>query len=376
MKVKMIKAIVVSIVIILADSSVSYASESDELLDTYEFDELNESLRELFPEEQLDFKGIVGDLISGELTLTGELLNRLVAEKVSYAFSSCRENLVHILVLALIAALFSNFSNIFQNRQISDVSFYAVYLLLLALCLNSFQLVVDWVSQGIETITRFMSVFCPVYMIAVSVAKGSVSAVAFYHLALLLIYLVELLILNILLPMIHIYMMIKILDHLAKEEYLSKFAELIQIAVEWILKTFAAVVIGLNVIQGLINPAIDAIKRSTITRSAEAIPGIGDALGGTADVVLGTAVLVKNGIGMSGTIICMALCVVPLVQTGCIVLIYKLAAAVIQPISDKRVVACVESVSDGCRLLLKVIYTTGLLFLLTIVIVSAVTSHV
>ncbi len=55
---------------------------------------------------------------------------------------------------------------------------------------------------------------------------------------------------------------------------------------------------------------------------------------------------------------------------------YKLAAALIQPVSDKRIIGCVESVGEGCRLLMQVVFTTGLLFLLTIVIVSAVTANV
>ena len=81
----------------------------------------------------------------------------------------------------------------------------------------------------------------------------------------------------------------------------------------------------------MINPAIDTVKRSVVTRSAEAIPGVGDAIGGITEVVLGTAVLVKNGIGMTGAVICIALCVVPMLQIICIIFLYKLMAALIQP---------------------------------------------
>ena len=94
------------------------------------------------------------------------------------------------------------------------------------------------------------------------------------------------------------------------------------------------------------------------------------------EVVLGTAVLIKNGIGMTGAIICIALCVVPLVQIGCITLLYHLAAAVIQPVSDKRIVGCVETAGEGCRMLMRVVFTTGMLFLLTIAIVTAVTGNI
>ncbi len=358
------------------DDAQERAGQLGQVIDEYDFDEVNASLRELFPDAKLDFKETAAELMSGDLSLTADLLGRLAKDQLIYAFQSGKENLVHILLIAVIAAVFSNFSSIFQNRQISEVGFYMLYLLLIALCLNTFGAVMDWVSEGIESLTSFMGVFCPLYFLSVAVAKGSVTAVAFYNLVLLLIYLVEVLIVNILLPAIHIYIMVKVLNFLSEEDYLSKFAELIEMVVSWTLKTILTCIVGLNIVQGLMSPAIDTVKRSALTRGAEAIPGIGDAIGGVTEVALGTAVLVKNGIGMTGAVICLSLCILPLVEIGGIALMYKLAVALIQPVSDKRITGCVESVGEGCRLLMQVVFTTGLLFLLTIVIVSAVTSQV
>lgn len=353
---------------------IDITDSSESMLNDFDFDEIDDSLAQIFPEEKIEFKDTVMQIISGDMELTGAILNRLVKEQIGYAFGSCKTNLIHMLLIALMAALFTNFSKVFQNKQISEMSFYILYLMLIALAINSFQIVIDWVGDGINTISGFMSVFCPIYFMAVSVAKGSITAVAFHNLVLFLIYLVELIISKFLLPLIHVYIMIRVLNHLSEEDYLSKFAELLETITSWILKTVVASVVGLNLIQGLINPAIDTVKRSAITRGAEAIPGIGDVLGGTAEVLLGTAVLIKNGIGMAGAMICFAICLVPLIQVALIILMYKLSAAVIQPISDKRVTGCLESVAEGCNLLLRVVFTTGVLFLLTIVIVSALTN--
>lgn len=347
-----------------------------EILGQLDFQETNEQLKELFPEERLDFKETVTELISGDTKATASLLNRMVRDQVFYAFRSARKNLIQIILLALIAAVLNQFSSVFQNRQIAEISFYAMYLLLLALCLNTFGAVMDWVSDGIENLTSFMGAFCPLYFLAVSIAKGSVTASAFYQAVLFLIYLVEMIIGKIVLPSIHIYIMVKVLNFLSEEKYLNRLSELLEIAISWILKTVLALVVGLNIVQGLISPAVDMVKRSTLTKSAEAIPGIGDAIGGVTEVVLGTAVLVKNGIGMTGAIICVSLCLIPIVEIGCIVLMYKLTAALLEPVSNERVIGCIESVSEGGRLLIKVVFTVGLLFLVTIVIVSAVTGNV
>ena len=201
-----------------------------------------------------------------------------------------------------------------------------------------------------------MGVFYPVYFLAVAVAKGSVTGVAFYNLVLFLIYAVEIIIGNVLLPMVRVYMIIRVLNFLGPEDMLGKLSEFLEL------------------IQGMISPAIDTVKRSTVLKGAEAIPGVGNLLGGMTEVALGTAVLVKNGIGMTGAVICIALCVIPLVQTAGTALLYKLAAAVIQPVSDERVTGCVEAVGEGCQILLQIVFTVGVLFLLTIAIVAAVTN--
>lgn len=348
----------------------------ERMIEDFDYEDVDKMLDTLFPKEGLTFKDTLASVLSGDQKFSLDLVKKLVGHQLAGAFTGSRKNLMHILVIALIAAVFHNFSNVFGSRQVCEISFYILYLLLIALCLSSFQLVMEWVCEGVEKLTAFMGVFCPVYFLAVSLAKGSVTAVAFYNLMLFFIYLVEMVIVYFVIPVIHIYIMVKVLDFLSAQEYLSKFAELIEVMVSWLLKTLVACTLGFNVIQGMISPAIDTVKRSTVSRTAEAIPGVGDAIGGVTEVVFGTAVLVKNGIGVTGMLICLAICLVPLVQTGVISLMYKLAAAMIQPVSDKRVTGCVECVGDGLRLLMRVIYTTGLLFLLTIALVSFVTNSV
>ena len=175
----------------------------DALLSQYDFNEIDRSLKEMFPEEQLAFKETLMGLLSGDLTFSVGLLGRLVKDQLGYAFRSSRDNLIHMLIIALLAAVFSNFSKVFQSRQISDISFYALYLLLIALAISSFEAVADWVRGGIEALTAFMGVFCPLYFLAVSIARGSATSVAFYHLVLFLIFLTEVLILDFLLPLLH-----------------------------------------------------------------------------------------------------------------------------------------------------------------------------
>jgi len=356
------------------EDEISQDEIENQLIDMFDFNEIDNVLAEIFPDEKLSFVDILTMIIDGEMELSAETLLDLVKNELLYNLQSNRSMIVHILLIAIIAAMFTNFSNAFQSKQISEISFYILYLLLITICLNSFRVVVESVTASVDQLTLFMKVLCPVYFLAVAIAKGSVTAVGFYSLVLILILLVEMLILNFLLPLVHVYIMMKVLNFLSMEDYLSKFAELLELVISWTLKTVLAFIIGLNVIQGLIGPAIDSVKRSVITKGAEAIPVVGDAIGGIAEVVVGTAVLLKNGIGIVGAVICIVICAAPLIEMALLTLLYKLIAAVIQPISDKRIVGCVSSVGEGCQMLVKVLFTVGVLFLLTVAVVASSTT--
>jgi len=359
---------------ITEEDEVTQSEIENKLIDMFDFNEIDDVLKDIFPEERLSFSDILLSIISGDIDLSWESILDLIKDQLLYNFQTNKSMIVHILLIAIIAAVFTNFSNAFQSKQISEISFYILYLLLITICLNSFRVVIESVTASVDQLTLFIKVLCPVYFLAVAIAKGSVTAVGFYNLVLVLICLVEMLILNFLLPMVHVYIMMKVLNFLSLEEYLSKFAELLETLISWTLKTLLAFIVGLNVIQGLISPAIDSVKRNVITKGAEAIPVIGDAIGGVAEVVLGTAVLLKNGIGIVGAVICIGICAVPLIEMAIMTLVYKLTAAVIQPVSDKRIVGCVSSVAEGCQMLVRVLFTVGVLFLLTVAVVAASTS--
>ncbi len=359
----------------------AYASEEErieesaqELMGQMDTDEINRMMEEIFPGRKVSFEVLIKEIFSGDISKGLETAGGFLKEQFFYQFQSQKAGMIHIFLIAFIAAVFSNFSSIFKNRQVSDISFYVLYLLMIMICLNAFGTLTDMAGERISILLDFMKVLGPVYMIAVGMAKGVGSALSFYSLILILIFLIELLILNFLLPLIHVWVMVQILNFLSPEEYLSKFGELIEMLISWILKSLLAGVIGLNIIQGLLHPAVDSVKRNALTKTIQIIPGVGDVLGGAGSVLVGTAVLIKNGIGVGGAVVCMGIFLFPLLEIACYAFAYRLIAALVQPVSDGRIVGCISGMAKGCQMMMRIVFTTGILFLLTIAIIAATTS--
>ncbi|MEE1085992.1 MAG: stage III sporulation protein AE [Schaedlerella sp.] len=386
---KILKIFLVFLSVIIWDMSVSAAPENgaedaelesiyqetqDAILEKIDFSEIDESISELLPGEKIKFRDVMAALLEGEWKTTGNILLRFLKDQLFYEFRANKQNLIHILLIAVVAAVFSNFSSVVQSRQISEIGFYILYVLLITLCLNTFRIAIAGIEEDLQNILNFMTVFCPGYFLAMAVAVGSSSAIWFYNLVLLLIFLSEMLMLRFLIPVIHVYIIVQVMNHMFPEDFLGKMAELLKRFVGWFLKSALGIVVGINIVQGLIAPSIDLVKRSTVTKTIESLPGIGNIFGSAADVVLGTAVLLKNGIGMAGAVILLLICAVPIIQMALLVLFYQLTAALVQPVSDKRITECISSVGEGYELMMRVLLTILLLFLLTIAIAAASTS--
>ena len=344
------------------------------MLEEFDFSEIDENLQQLFPEQRIRFRDVVETILSGNWDEMKQMLKGYLSDQFAYEFRNNKKNLVYMLILAIVAAVFTNFSNALKSKQASQISFYVLYMLLITLCLNTFRLAVSGVERRLELLTDFMHFFCPGYFLAVAFASGSGSALLFYQGILVLIYLVELVILKFLLPVVNVYIMVQVMNYMLGEDVLSELGELLKKAVLWSLKTLLGVVVGINVIQGLLTPAMDALKRSTLSKALEAIPGIGNTFGSMADVVLGTTVLIKNGIGIAGAVLILLVCLAPVIQIVLLTFFYKLAAALVQPVSDKRITMCISSIGSGYELMLKILCTVMVLFLLTLAVVAASTS--
>ena len=343
---------------------------AESLFDELDTDQIDRVLKEAYSREKVRFRDVVQAMMDGEQTISPELIVDFVADTL---FGLVRENrpaMLQMLLLLIVAAVFTNFSGVFQSSQIADCAFYIVYILLIAVCLTGFSSTTETVEQGLETLLTFMKVLAPAYFLCMTAATGSVSGMGFYQLILILIYLVELVIVRFVLPLVHVYLMVQILNYLSGEEYLSKTGELLETLISWVMKTMLACVTGVSVIQGILSPAIDQVKRSVWTKGAEMLPGIGDAIGGVTEVVLGTAVLIKNAVGMAGAVLSVGICLLPILNMG----VLTILAAVVQPISDKRIVEVLSSMGNACRMLFSIIFTTSILFLVTIAVTAASTS--
>lgn len=353
------------------ENSGEYRTEQiqQEMLEDMELEEVEQAVDDLL-EADISFTDMIGKMIQGGQALDISVWKETIGEVFIDTLGIQKKACIHILLLALLASVFSNLSRVFQNQQIGEISFYMIYLLLFVLLLKTFDGFSSQIRNVLTGIVEFMRALQPSYYLAMTAATGISTAAVFYQMIIFIIYLAEKIILKMLLPGIRIYMLMELINYLTREEFLSKMTELLKSAVLWILKTMVGIILGIQLIQRLISPAVDALKRTVLGKTAGAIPGLGNIFTGITEMVLGSAVLIKNCLGAAAVIIMLLTAIPPIVRLGVSSVFYQFIAALVQPVTDKRMVGCIHTMGESIGMLLKLLITVEILFLLTVTILA------
>lgn len=340
-----------------------------------EYGEIENVLEEILG-RQIHFGEMVKNISQdGELLSLGKgigLLGNVLQEQLK----NHGQTITYLVILIVSAAVLSVIAGAFRNRQISDMGFYMIYLMLFLIMMRSFGVCYSVTENVINDLMDFMKVLMPTYLMAVAVSAYQTSALLYYEGFLLLIYYLQKLVAVVILPAIRGYVLFTMLSYLGQEDFFSKGRAGMKKAILFLMKAMIGVSTGLQMIQGMITPAVDELKHTAISRGVSSLGNLGNIAQGVTDVILGSGALLKNGIGVAAAVMIVAICLAPVAEVGCYVIFYHLLAAAAEPISDKRIMNAIGDLGEGLGLLAKLLVTIGALFLLTIAIVCATTGGI
>lgn len=347
----------------------------DEMWQEYGLDRLEEGLKALFPKTGISAGEMLSRLMNGDVAGALGYFFQGTISSMADSFSGMKNILVWLVVLGVVSALVTHFVEIFDKHQVAELSFYFMYLLQAAILLKCFSQVMQTALDSMEEIVLFVKLLVPTYILAVGVASGTTTVSAYYQLVLALIYGVECILTGFLLPLIYSYMMLAVTNGIFSEEKLTLLMEFLEKGIGWILKAALGAVTGISLFQAVITPAIDSMKSMALKKAVSAIPGVGNAAEGIFELAVGSAVIVKNSVGVFLLILLLGLCLAPMLKIFLVGLLLKGAAAFMGIVSDKRITACADRTGDAVMMLFRTVGTAMLLFLICLSVVAAATNR-
>ncbi|NLY29345.1 MAG: stage III sporulation protein AE [Firmicutes bacterium] len=294
----------------------------------------------------------------------------LVQELFQYLFREVVANvrlLTGLLVLAVMGALLQNLQVSFLSSDSIDVSVACCLLVLLHLSLNSFQVAAAAGAGAIDAMTSLMYALLPLLSTTLAAVGGVTSAALMHPILVVTVGLMGMLIQQVIFPLLRVAVVLGIAGNLFHEFPIKRLAALAERAAGLLLGTafvaFAAVVTA----RGMLAPVADGVTmRAAKYLGGKIMPILGNTFAQALDVAVGGSLLIKNGLGVLGLSGILLIAAFPLVKILALVFIYRIVTAVIEPISDSRLVSAMASCGNILTVVFVAVLTAALVFFLTI----------
>ena len=341
-------------------------------------DEIEEYLKQELGggEHRLTFRELMKALASGDTKTAASLCLEGLWQQLSGELQGKKSMAVSLLALGLFGAMFTGFSEVLSGDSTVETGFFLTYLMVFAILAAAFKESSEAASRILDGQVQFMKVLLPSYFTAVVWSGAGLSSAAWYELALFLIAGVQRLFGGLLLPLARIYFLSVMVGSMIKEDLCSRMLDLLKTGIWWASRSLFGIVLGFQLIQGMVLPYADAVKNAGMQRLLQAIPGIGDGAGAVTRLMLGSGVLIKNTMGAAAVLLLLLCSIVPLARLFVMYLLYRGIAAVLQPVADKRLISCLSGVAEAQKMLLVVAASGFLLFAVTIALICQGTNAV
>lgn len=358
----------------------AYAKEAEDYAGDY-FDMLDVGELDAFVQDQenlndITFSDIVGQMIQGKWELDGRKLMDWLIDLLWSEIADNKDLLFMVLLLAVSCTFIKNMADAFRNSYVSDICFALIYMQMTVMLLKSFQIAGGIVTDALNRIVEFMTVLVPVFCMTLSLSMANLTSAGFYQLAFIVIYLVQWILLELLIPLVQVLVVLQFMNYMIKGERFTRMCELLEDGIRWSLKFMVSVIVGLNVIQVMVAPAVDRLKMSSVTKGVGMIPGVGNISNALSDMLLGAGMVIKSSVGTAGIVVLLLIAMLPFLKLLILALLYKVTAAVTEPVADKRIAGSINGVYVGCVLMVKILLTSLVLFVVTIAIVATTSNAV
>lgn len=321
----------------------------------------------------VDMKAYVKDYIkSGD----GKFSTKEVSKALlSYGFRevvACGKLMSMIIIICIICALISNLENAFSNGNLSNIAYFACYSLLIILISRTFYIGVSTAREAITAMTDFMAALMPVLLMLLATVGGFTEAAVMDPIIIGVINISARVFVDLIIPIVGISFVIQFVNNISQEYKVDNLAKLLNKTVLWIQGIVMTIFIGTVTIRSMTTATIDAVAEKTAKFAVDSfIPIVGKSLSDAISTVAGYSLLLKGALSSIGLIILVIILIFPVIKIVVMAFIYKLTAALIEPISDSRLVKCIAAAGDSLILINSCLISISVMFFIIISIVAS-----
>ena len=143
------------------------------LMEDMELGQMQDAVNQILKEDSFSIEEILNQILKGESLFQKETMSKWFKNIVKAQLQREQKAMFQVVLLVLLAAVFSNFTAVFGDGKTGETSFYITYMLLLALLIKSFgSMGVEFKRTSGKILFYFLKALMPSYFLAVTASSG------------------------------------------------------------------------------------------------------------------------------------------------------------------------------------------------------------
>lgn len=311
-------------------------------------------------------------IAKGEAALDTEALLRALAARLLSALTGTFWRLNRLLVPAVLCGVLEKMRLAFTKGAVGETVSAACFLMLAGCMAQDMSAHLALTKSAIARMADLMQTLFPLLLTLLAAVGGTAGAAVFQPTLVAACGTMTTVLRSVALPLATGAAVTAILNHLSPKMRIGRLSNLFRGCANWTLGVSFTVFISVTALQSLGAAAADGVTLRTAKYAVDNfVPVVGGMFADTMDTLVGASLLIKNALGVTGLMILTAGMLGPMLQSAAAVLLYRAGAALLEPVTDSRVSACMQDFSDILMLLFIVQLTAGAMFLLLIAQVLA-----
>lgn len=277
-----------------------------------------------------------------------------------------------LVIIAIVCALLNNLQSAFNQESLSSIAYFACYGLMIILITKSFYIGVELAKSTILSMADFMAALMPVLMMLLASVGGFTEATLLDPIIMGFATISSRIYINIIIPIIFMSFILQFVKNISSDYKINNLTKLLKQVAIWAQGIVMTIFIAVITLRSIAAATIDQVTIKTAKFAVDTfIPVVGKCLSDAISTVAGYSLLLKSAISGLGLVIILIIVLLPIIKLLVMAFLYKLTAALIEPISDSRTVDCINSAGDSLILLMSCVISVSIMFFIMIAIVAS-----
>ena len=335
---------------------------------------LNEALQEAddihIPE--FNFQETTKQLISGNFSLR---LSDILSAASNMIFKEVKEHLsllIKMLVLSILAGILCNLVQSSPESGTGEIAFLACFTLIAGLSVTIVSGLAELAADTIDTLMIFIASLMPILGGLITSLNPAVLS-GFYPTLFLAMQTFVTICHQCFLPMITVMTALSVVNAMSGRFHITRLIEFTGQAVKWGLGILLTIFVGILGIHGFSVFAAGSVAGRTVKYAlCNFVPIVGGVLSESIEAVISSLRLIRSSVGIAGALGLISLCALPLIKLLTVSFLYRFAAGIAEPATDKRIVRLLMDLAGNITLIFAILLMVSVMFIISISLLCSI----